>query len=57
MKTTRRILRLKEKNVGMKLDAVLVDAIDRDAEREGLTRSAIIRRILKRNYASTVVPA
>lgn len=39
--------------VALKLNGSLVQAIDREAEAEGLTRSAIIRRILKRTYSTT----
>jgi predicted DNA binding CopG/RHH family protein len=44
---------LKEKLIGMKLAATLVEAIDLEAESEGLSRSAVIRRILTRHYAKT----
>ena len=42
---------VKEKLIGMKLTATLVEAIDFEAESEGLSRSAVIRRILTRHYA------
>ena len=37
---------IKEHVVALKLNGALVHAIDRDAETEGLSRSAIIRRTL-----------
>lgn len=43
---------LKEKLIGMKLSATLVEAIDTEAESEGLSRSAVIRRVLTRHYAA-----
>jgi hypothetical protein len=44
--------------VVIKLAGSLVRVIDQEAEAEGLTRSAIIRRILKKNYESepTAIP-
>ncbi|UVT16030.1 MAG: ribbon-helix-helix protein, CopG family [Nitrospira sp.] len=38
--------------VVVKLAGSLVRSIDQEAEAEGLTRSAIIRRVLKRKYES-----
>ena len=40
----------KEHVIAMKLDQSLVDAIDRHAEEEGLTRSAVIRRLLIQTF-------
>ena len=41
---------LKDKLIGMKLATTLVNAIDTEAESEGLSRSAIIRRVLIARY-------
>lgn len=41
---------IKDKLIGMKLTSSLVEAIDKDAESEGLSRSAIIRRVLIEHY-------
>lgn len=41
--------------VVIKLARSLVYVIDQDAEAEGLTRSAIIRRVLKKKYESDSV--
>lgn len=43
--------------VGLKLNGSLVREIDKDAEAEGLTRSAIIRRVLLDRYRSTLKDA
>jgi len=45
---------IKDHVVALKLNGSLVEAIDREAESEGLSRSAIIRRVLKRKYAEAV---
>jgi predicted DNA binding CopG/RHH family protein len=42
---------LKGRLIGMKLAATLVRAIDLEANAEGLSRSAVIRRILIQHYA------
>ena len=44
---------IKDKLIGMKLTKTLVGAIDLEAESEGLTRSAVIRRILTRHYSKS----
>lgn len=41
---------IKDHVVALKLNGSLVHAIDREAESEGLTRSAIIRRVLIERY-------
>lgn len=53
MMKRRRQTEIKAHVVALKLNGSLVQAIDREAESEGLTRSAIIRRILKRKYAES----
>lgn len=45
---------VKGKLIGMKLTMTLVRAIDSEAASEGLTRSAVIRRILTRHYGTSV---
>lgn len=40
--------------LSIKLSVQLIATIDREAEAEGLTRSAVIRRILIRNYSEPV---
>jgi predicted DNA binding CopG/RHH family protein len=42
--------------VVIKLAESLVRTIDQEAETEGLTRSAIIRRILKKKYEAELAP-
>lgn len=41
---------VKDHVVCLKLNGSLVEVIDHEAEREGLTRSAIIRRVLLDRY-------
>lgn len=49
--TTRGIRReVSDQVIGLKLDRSLILAIDRDGHAQGLTRSAIIRRLLIEKY-------
>jgi predicted transcriptional regulator len=45
---------LKETVVGFKVTDALLSSVDREAEAEGLTRSAVIRRALIERYRETV---
>jgi hypothetical protein len=50
MHSERKRRQVKEHVIAMKLDQSLVDAIDRQAQEEGLTRSAVIRRLLIQHF-------
>lgn len=59
MRTPRRQRQTETKDhvVCLKLNGSLVEAIDQDAEAEGLTRSAIIRRVLLDRYRAPIKDA